>query len=251
MVHWKPFARRPEFGQVSEATYTSQLVAHFRACLGAFEVPLDVKDGFQLVDVPSQTSRLNFVCTTAASTLMFSGGTDAVVIPYGAMVWQLQTRVLFDWKRPSEPQSADSVLVQAQLELLGSLFNSHHPALVVFTDGISFVLLQPWGCGIKCWHTFVDRPGYITPDDAMRLIAHHLINISSRDPLSHHLEADARNTDLSKELVPLLAAKRELGQGEGLAQQLEVHKDLPEHERFDSTSATILAWREASLSYFI
>lgn len=31
---------------------------------------------------------------------MFSDGMDAVVVPYGALVWQLQTRVLFDWKRP-------------------------------------------------------------------------------------------------------------------------------------------------------
>ncbi len=248
---YMPFALWPADGQIYEATYSSQLVAHFHASLGAFEVPLDVKDGFQLVDVHSQTGRLNFVCTTAASTLMFSGGTDAVVVPYGALVWQLQTRVLFDWKRPSELRSVESVLVQAQLELLGSLFNSHHPALVVFTDGISFVLLQPWGRGIKYWHTFVDKPGYITANDALRLIAHHLVNISSRDPLFHHSEADARNTDLSTELAPLLAAKKELGQGEGLAQQLEVDRDVPEHECFESTSATILAWREASLSYFI
>lgn len=196
MVHWKPFAICPEVGQISEATYPSQLVAHFRACLVVLEVPLDVKSGSELDDVHSQTGKLNFVCTTAASTLMFSSGTDAVVIPYGAMVRQLQTRVLFDWKTLSELQSVNSVLVQAQLVLLG-FFKSHHPALAVFADGISFVLLQPWGRGIKCWHTFIHKPGYVTADDAM----------PSRDPLFHHLEADARDTDLSKELVPLLAAK--------------------------------------------
>ena len=109
---------------------------------------------------------------------MFNGGTDAVVVPYGALVWQLQTRVLFDWKRAAELESVDSVLVQAQLELIGSLYNSNHPALVVFTDGISFVLLQPWGRGIRFWHPFVNKPGYIVADDAMRLIAHHLLNVN-------------------------------------------------------------------------
>ena len=112
---------------------------------------------------------------------MFSGGMDAVVVPYGALVWQLQS----DWKRPSELQSVVSIFVQAQLALTGSLFKSHHPALLVITDGIRFVLLQPWGHGIRCWHTFGDKPGYITADDAMRLIAHYLLNISSRDPLFH------------------------------------------------------------------
>ena len=134
---------------------------------------------------------------------------------------------------------------------MGSLFNSNHPALVVFTDGVNFVLLQPWGRGIKYWHTFSNKPGYISADNAMRLIAYHLLNISSRDPLFHHSEAEVTNFELSKELEPLLAAKRELGQGEGLAQQLELVKDLPMHERFEASSATILAWRQSNLSYFI
>ncbi|KAL0027659.1 hypothetical protein WJX79_006244 [Trebouxia sp. C0005] len=229
---------------------TNKLLAHFHARLCAYGVPLDAKDGFEFLDVHSHSSKLSFACTTAASTLIFSGGTDAVIVPYGAIVWQLQTRVLFHWKRPAELQSVESVLVQAQLELIGSLFNSNHPALVVFTDGINFVLLQPWGRGINFWHTFVNKPGHIVADDAMRLIAHHLLNISSRDPLFHHQEVDLRNSELSKELEPLLAAKRELGQGEGLAQQLDVDKDLPAHERFEGTFATILAWRESNLSYF-
>ena len=249
-VPYVPFTSWPDNGQVYEAVYAPQLLAHFHARLCAYEVPLDVKNGFELVDVHSHSSRLSFACTTAANTILFSGGTDAVVVPYGAIVWQLQTRVLFDWKRPADLQSVESVLVQAQLELIGSLFNSNHPALVVFTDGINFVLLQPWGRGIRFWHTFVKKPGHIAADDAMRLIAHHLLNISSRDPLFHHQEADLRNIELSKELEPLLAAKRELGQGEGLAQQLGVDQDLPAHERFEGTSATILAWRESNLSYF-
>lgn len=72
----------------------------------------------------------------------------------------------------------------------------------------------------------------------------------SKDPLFHHQEADLRNNELSKELEPLLAAKGELGQGEGLAQQLDEDRDLLAHERFEGTSATILARRESNLSYF-
>lgn len=52
---------------------------------------------------------------------MFNGGTDAAVIPYRVTPWQAQTRVLFDWKRPSELQSVESVATQAQLELLGAV----------------------------------------------------------------------------------------------------------------------------------
>ena len=245
-----PFASWPSTGQVYEATYGPLLLAHFHTRLCAYEVPLNVKNGFELLDVHSHKSKLSFACTTAANKIVFSGGTDAVVVPYGALVWQLQTRVLFDWKRPAELESVDSVLVQAQLELIGSLYNSNHPALVVFTDGINFVLLQPWGRGIRFWHTFVNKPGYIVADDAMRLIAHHLLNVSSTDPLFHHQGVDYRNAELSKEMEPLLAAKRELGIDEGLAQQLELDRDLPAHERFESVSATILAWRQSNLSYF-
>ena len=251
-VPYVPFTSWPDTGQVYEAACAPQLLAHFHARLCAYEVPLDVRNGFELLDVHSHSSKLSFACTTGASTTFFTGGTDAVVVPYGAIVWQLQTRVLFRWKRPAELHSVESVLVDAQLELIGSLFNSNHPALVVFTDGMNFVLLQPWGRGIRYWHTFVNKlePGRIVADDAVRLVAHHLLNISSRDPLFHHQEADLSNSELSKELQPLLAAKRELGEGEGLAQQLDADRDLPAHERFEGTSATILAWRESKLSYF-
>ncbi len=58
------------------------------------------------------------------------------------------------------------------------------------------------------------------------------------------------NTELSMELAPLLAAKKELGEGEGLADQLQLDRDLPPSERLEAVSNTILAWREANLSYF-
>ena len=57
------------------------------------EVPLDVKNGFELLDMHSHTNELSFACTTVAGTITFNGGTAAVV-PYRAIVWQLQTRVL-------------------------------------------------------------------------------------------------------------------------------------------------------------
>ena len=105
---------------------------------------------------------------------MFNGGTDAAIIPHGAIPWQGQTRILFDWKSPLDLQSVESVVTQAQLELMGALHNSQHPALVVFTDGVNFVILQPWGHAIQYYHTFFGTDDCISVNDAMRLIAHHL-----------------------------------------------------------------------------
>ena len=62
-------------------------------------MPLDVDNGLELVDVCSQSSKLTSACTTAASTTMLSGGPEVLIV---LCVWQLQTRVLFDWKRPTE-----------------------------------------------------------------------------------------------------------------------------------------------------
>lgn len=42
----------------------------------------------------------------------------------------------------SDLQSVEGV-VTAQLELMGALYNSRHPALAVFVDGVNFVTLQP------------------------------------------------------------------------------------------------------------
>lgn len=81
-VPYVPYTSWLEHGQVYSAAHASQLLAHFHARLCAFEVPLDVKDGFELLDVHSHSSKLSFACTTAASTMLFSGGTDAVIVPY-------------------------------------------------------------------------------------------------------------------------------------------------------------------------
>ena len=65
----------------------------------------------------------------------------------------------------------------------------------------------------------------------------------------NHLDSVPEGSELSMELAPLLAAKKELGEGEGLADQLQVDQDLPVNERLEAVSNTILAWRQPNLSY--
>ncbi|KAL3140466.1 hypothetical protein ABBQ38_004725 [Trebouxia sp. C0009 RCD-2024] len=243
------FAEWPAGGQIDENTYAAQLLNHFVKALIVFEVPFGI-GGFDFKDVRNYNNRLSFACMTGASTVMFNGGTDAAVIPRGPIPWQGQTRILFDWKRRSELQSVESVATQAQLELLGALFNSRHPTLVVLTDGVNFVILQPWGCTIRYWQTFSDVVDRISADDAVRLVAHHLLHISSTNAGFNHLDSVPEGSDLSMELAPLLAAKKELGEAEGLAVQLQVDPDLPANERLEAVSNTILAWRQPNLSYF-
>ena len=247
--HFALFAKWPAGGQTYENEYATELLNHFAEALTIFDVPVGV-GGFDFKDVRNYNNRLSFACTTGASTIMFKGGTDAVVIPHGAIPWQGQTRVLFDWKRPSELQSVESVVTQAQLELLGALFNSRHPALVVFTDGVKFVILQPWGCAVQYWHTFPNTDDCISVDNAIRLIAHHLLHISSRNAAFNHLDSVPEGSQLAMELAPLLAAKKELGEDEGLNVQLQVDQDLPANDRLEAVSNTILAWRQPDLSYF-
>ena len=142
----------------------------------------------------------------------------------------------------------ENVATQAQLELMGALFNSRHPALVVFTDGVDVVILQPWGCAIQYWHTFSDTDGCISVDDAARLIAHHVVHISFRHNhcAFNYLDSVPEGSELSTERAPLLAAKKELGESEGLADQLQVDQDLPANE---VVSNTILAWRQPNRSH--
>ena len=169
----------PAGGQIHKNTYAAELLNHYVEALTLFDVPFSVR-GFEFKDVRNYNNRLSFACSTGASTAMFSGGTDAAVIPSGVVPWQAQTRVLFDWRRPSELQSVESVATQAKLELLGALCNSRHPALVVVTDGVNLVILQPFGRAIRYWQTFADTVNPVSVDDAVRLIVHHLLHISSR-----------------------------------------------------------------------
>ena len=84
----------------------------------------------------------------------------------------------------------------------------------------------------------------------MRLTVHYLLHICSRDGAFSHLAPVPEHSELYMELAPLLAAKKELGDGEGLAHQLQLDQDLPSDERLEAVSNTILAWRESNLSYF-
>ncbi len=47
----------------------------------------------------------------------------------------------------------------------------------------------------------------------MRFIAHHLLHVCSTDGAFSHLASVPENSDLSLEIIPLLAAKKELGEG--------------------------------------
>ncbi|DBB01483.1 TPA: hypothetical protein ACH3X1_000137 [Trebouxia sp. C0004] len=68
-------------------------------------------------------------------------------------------------------------------------------------------------------------------------------------PMASHLEFVPENSELSMELTALLAAKKELGEGEGLADHLQLDPDLPPNDRLEAVSNTILDWRETKLSY--
>ena len=48
------------------------------------------------------------------------------------------------------------------------------------------------------------------------------------------------------ELAPLLVAKKELGEGDDLADQLQLDQDLPPNSHLEAVSNTILAWRDLS-----
>ena len=62
------------------------------------------------------------------------------------------------------------------------------------------------------------------------------------------MAAVPEGSDSVLELAPFLAAKKEMGEGEGLQVQLQVDKDLPAHERLEAVSTTILAWLQPNLS---
>ncbi len=74
--------------------------------------------------------------------------------------------------------------MQALLELMGALYKSRHPALVVVTNGVNFVILQPL---VQYYHTSSGTDNCIHVDDGMRLIAHHLLHICSRDGAFRHM----------------------------------------------------------------
>ena len=206
---------------------------------------------FELLDVRRQ-DRLGFQCDTSAGTLVFRGGTDAVIVPYGELSWELQLRMVIDWKTPTAMQTLGIKDLQQQLELIGSLHHSNHPSPVVFTDLTNFAIYQSHANGILYLHTFADpAAGQISVSDAMRFIARQLNVVSSRDPRFQYqrLESIAEHEELQLQAEMLLSAKRLAGFDEGLAEQLNVIKDLPVEEQFESACSLVQAWRP-HLSYF-
>jgi hypothetical protein len=238
----------------NEINSSADLCEHFRNQLAAFGEPM-VNGRFSLYDVRGQND-LGFALATPTGQLVFNGGTDAVIVPSGQKIWwSRQLRVMFDWKTPQELQALAYIRTtkQGPLELVGGLANSEHPALVVFTDGINFVILQPYNISIRYLHTLSPTTQSVLPEDgftdsntAFRFIVHHLQTVSSADPAFTEQTADV-STELEKELRPLKRVKGALGIGEGLAEQLAGCKALPEECRLDAISDTIKAWR---MSYF-
>jgi hypothetical protein len=237
-----------------EVKSSAALCNHFREQLAAFGEPM-VNGRFSLYDVRNQND-LGFALATPGGQLVFNGGTDAVIVPSGQKIWwNRQLRVIIDWKTPQELQALAYIRTTKQgiLELVGGLANSEHPALVVFTDGINFVILQPYNISIRYLHTLSPSTQSVLPEEgftdintAFRFIVHHLQTVSSADPAFTEQTADV-STELEHVLRPLKRVKGALGVGEGLAEQLAGCKALPEEYRLDAISDTIKAWR---MSYF-
>ena len=233
-----------------EARESLKLQAHFQEQLEDLGVAFG-QGGFQLLDVRQQ-DRLGFRCDTDFGTLVFNGGTDAVIVPYGELNWELQLRMVVDWKTPKSFQSLHKMDLQQKLELMGSLYHSNHPSLVVFTDLVNFAIYQPYANAIQYFHTFAaPLTGQITVSDAMRFIARQLTVVSSKDPRFQYqrLESIHEHEELRLEAKVLLSAKRLAGMEEGLAEQLSVIKDLPSEEQFETAFSLVQAWRP-QLSYF-
>lgn len=128
----------------------SQLIGHFKATLRKFHVPFDADGGFQFLDVHDEAEALSFASTTCmGGTTKFVGGVDAAMVPCGDVLWPELIRMLFSWQHPGELQNMETVLHKVQLQLVGCLLQSNHPAMymLVCTDGTNFVLFCSWQKG--------------------------------------------------------------------------------------------------------
>eukprot|EP00611_Tribonema_gayanum_P001376 TRINITY_DN10_c0_g1_i7.p1 TRINITY_DN10_c0_g1~~TRINITY_DN10_c0_g1_i7.p1 ORF type:complete len:322 (-),score=49.02 TRINITY_DN10_c0_g1_i7:505-1470(-) len=226
-----------------EEQETPALLGHFREQLKHLGVPLDEPQGFAVRDVRAQ-HKLSFRTELASGPIIFSGGTDAVVVPYGVVSWSLQARVIIDFKTPLSLDKPDACESQAVLELFGALHCSHYPPLVVFTDCVNFVIYQAYGRAVRRWHTFEPgEPGYVSADVAMRLISAFLLQCS-RDPTFTFQDA-AQSPDLSQNAAMLLrSVKRKLDGGDGLADRLSMVTALPEDERFAAAHDIMHEWSQ-------
>ena len=134
---------------IDEEAEATSLQMHFEQQLRQLGMQFG-RGGFQLKSVRHQDG-LDLQIETDTAPLLFSGllGTDAVVVPYGELFWQLQLRMVIDWKTPDSLQSVHGVQLQQMLQLMGGLFNSHDPAVVVFTDLVNFVIYQPYAYAVR------------------------------------------------------------------------------------------------------
>eukprot|EP00611_Tribonema_gayanum_P007437 TRINITY_DN167_c0_g3_i7.p1 TRINITY_DN167_c0_g3~~TRINITY_DN167_c0_g3_i7.p1 ORF type:complete len:263 (-),score=23.84 TRINITY_DN167_c0_g3_i7:429-1217(-) len=230
-----------------EEVETPKLLTHFKAQLAAFGVPFDKRQGFRMLDVHNNCDALSFDFPLAGNKVVeFGGGTDAVVCPYGVISWQMQLRVVIDWKTP-KALTLEGVDVQAKLELLGGLSKSNHPALVVFTDCVNFIIYQPSQPALRMFHTLQSSgcpDGLISVDDAVRFIAHYLVSVCSPAQVFNP-ERDAIPALLQDSVASLLVMKkRRHDEVDFLADQLAVDEELPTSgERFMAMCATLSAWR--------
>ena len=241
-----------QISQGDEDKHALALRTHVQLELAKLQVPFDKAGSYQIKDI-RKDYKLSFTCSTPTAEYQFNGGADAVIVPYGELQWQLQTRAIIDWMTPTSLITVTSGEQPRTLELLGTLHHSNHPALVVSTDGINFVIFQPFGDAVRYFQSLDDRqPGYITPHDAMRFLARQLVTVASPEPAFSYKQLQslsASHAELRQEAVPLLAAKQLHDEGEGLQHQLDSLAGLPPCERLEAVSETIAAWRP-NLSYF-
>lgn len=196
----------------SNVSQFSQLISYFQAALCNLHVPFDADGSFQLKDVHNEAEALSFASMThMCGAAEFVGGGEAATVPYGNLYWPQQIRILFSWKHPGELQDMETVLQQAQLQLMGCFLHSNHPAMLVCTDGTNFALFCPWLNACHYWQTFNScSPGYSSQHDAMRLMAYHLLHVCSRKPLFCHSNVVEENADLKAQLALLMQARRHL-----------------------------------------
>ena len=216
-----PYQWPPNIDEQEEST---NLQTHFEGELRKLKVPLG-QGGFQVQDVRGQ-HKLSFQCSPGPTAMSFSGGTDAVVTPFGSAMWWAQVCEVIDWKTPlslKDLKDCSSVGDQMRLELMGALYTSNRPIMAICTDLNNFLIYVPIRKEIEYYHTFggPEDAGHISTSNAMRLIAHFLSEVTSKESVCDYRDLTTAPEDslLGQLSVPLLMAKEVAVAGGGLAQQ--------------------------------
>lgn len=159
----------------------------------------------------------------------------------------MQVCEVIEWKALVILKDCDNMDAQMKLELLGALYNSNRPIVAICTDLKNFLIYMASGKEIQYYHTFgtPDDAGHISFTNAMRLIAHFLTEVSSKKGVVDYndLASVPKDLLLGQLSVPLLTAKKLLGADEGLAEQLELVRDLPPEDQLEAAAELIRAWR--------